>query len=326
MMLIRGIILKFAGLTNQSMASKTQGIGKYYFYITLSMLFWGMSFIWTRLALAEFDPISVIFFRLVLSSIILYSYIKLSRSVEKIDKADRKWFLLLALAEPFFYFIGENFGLQYVSPAVTSAIIATIPLFTPLFAFLFLRERVDSFTIIGVLLSFFGIIYMLVNPDLSLNASPKGIALIFLAVFSAVGYTFFIRKLANKYKAVTILTIQNIIGSIYFLPVFLLLDLKPLLSLQPTTAAILAIVQLAIFASSLAFVLFIMVVAKLGMVKANIFTNLIPVFTAVFAYFIIGEMITWQKVIGILMVIAGIMISQLPAIVKRKVRVKQDIN
>ncbi|HLN52951.1 MAG TPA: DMT family transporter, partial [Lentimicrobium sp.] len=153
-----------------------------------------------------------------------------------------------------------------------------------------------------------------VNKDLSLNASPKGIALIFLAVFSAVAYTFFIRKLANKYKAITILTIQNVIGTIYFLPVFITLDLSHVIASHPSSSGILAIVQLAIFASSLAFLLFIIVVAKLGMVKANIFTNLIPVFTAVFAYFIIGELINLQKVIGILLVITGIIISQLPAL------------
>lgn len=304
------------------MSSNSQGLGKYYVFIVLSMFFWGMSFIWTRLALSEFDPITVIFFRLILSSAMLAGYIAITRSSEKIAKEDRKWFLLLALAEPFFYFLGENFGLKYVSPAVTSAIIATIPLVASLVAFILLKERVDKFTVVGILLSFFGIIYMLVNKDLSLNASPKGIALIFLAVFSAVGYTFFIRKLANKYKAITILTVQNIIGAVYFLPIFLVFDLKLLLTMHPSTEAILAIVQLAIFASSLAFLLFIIVVAKLGMVKANIFTNLIPVFTAIFAYFIIGEMITWQKVFGIILVIGGIVISQLPALVRLRLKAK----
>lgn len=287
---------------------------KYYVYIVLSMLFWGMSFIWSKIALNEFEPITLIFFRLVLSAIVLTLIVRLSRNTEKIAKADRKWFLLLALAEPFFYFLGENFGLQYVSPAVTSAIIATIPLVTPLVAFLFLRERIDKYTITGIFISFAGIIYMLVNRDLSLNASPKGIALLFLAVFSAVAYTFFIRKLANKYKAITILLWQNIIGAIYFLPFFMAFDFAQVLTIRPSTSSVMAIVQLSIFASGLAFWLFIIVVAKLGMVKANIFTNLIPVFTAVFAYFIIGELITLQKVTGIILVITGIVVSQIPAV------------
>lgn len=304
------------------MSTSNPSVLKYYVFIILSMLFWGLSFIWTSLALKSFEPITIIFFRLVLSALFLLLIIKVAGKYEKIDKPDRKWFLLLALAEPFFYFLGENFGLKYVSPAVTSAIIATIPLMTPLVAFILLKERIDKTTIVGIVISFSGIIYMLVNKDLSLNASLKGILLIFLAVFSAVTYTFFIRKLAHKYKAITILTWQNIIGSFYFLPLFAIFDFKDLLPGSFTGESVIAIVQLSIFASSLAFWLFIIVVAKLGMVKANVFTNLIPVFTAIFAYFIVGEIITLQKVIGIMLVIAGIMISQMPYLWKRLFKVE----
>lgn len=282
-----------------------------------------MSFIWSTIALQVYEPITIIFFRLVLSSIILFSYIRIAGSFEPIHREDRKWFFLLALAEPFFYFLGENFGLVYVSPAVTSAIIATIPLFSAIVAFIFLNEKIEKLTVAGIFISFAGIIFMLVNRDLSLNASIKGILLLFLAVFSAVGYSFFIRKLANKYKAITILTWQNIIGSIYFLPLFLVFDLGKFMNTIPTSESILAIIQLAVFASSLAFLLFIIVVAKIGMVKANIFTNLIPVFTGVFAYFIIGEVITFQKISGILMVIGGIVISQMPAFIQVYHRNKQ---
>ncbi len=298
------------------MQTTSKSLARYYIFITISMLFWGMSFIWSTIALEYFKPIALIFFRLVLSSVILYSYIRISGSAEKIHKEDGKWFFLLALAEPFFYFLGENFGLLYVSPAITSAIIATIPLFSAIVAFILLREKIEKLTIAGIFISFSGIIFMLVNRDLSLNASLKGVLLLFLAVFSAVAYSFFIRKLANKYKAVTILTWQNIIGSLYFLPLFLIFDLKDVLSSTPSTGSVLAIVQLSIFASGVAFLLFIVVVAKIGMVKANIFTNLIPVFTGVFSYFIIGEIINLQKVVGILMVVGGIVISQMPAFVQ----------
>lgn len=308
------------------MQSTKEPLIKYYIFITISMLFWGLSFIWSKIALEQYAPITVIFFRLVISSAFLFSYLKISRGLEKIAKEDRKWFLFLALAEPFFYFLGENFGLLYVSSSVTSAIIATIPLVTPLIAFLFLKEKVDKFTIAGIFISFFGIIYMLVNRDFSMNASPKGVALLFLAVFSAVGYAFFIKKLANKYKAITILFWQNVIGAVYFLPLFMIFDLKDVLSIVPSLKAVLAIVQLALFASSLAFLLFIIVVAKLGMVRANIFTNLIPVFTAFFAYFILGELINLQKVIGIFLVITGIVIAQIPGIAQMYIRNRQKMN
>jgi drug/metabolite transporter (DMT)-like permease len=53
-----------------------------------------------------------------------------------------------------------------------------------------------------------------------------------------------------------------------------------------------------------------MAVAKLGMVKANIFTNLIPVFTAIFSYFVLFEVLNIQKISGIIFVVMGIVVSQ----------------
>ncbi|HAH58839.1 MAG TPA: hypothetical protein DCL86_11880, partial [Bacteroidales bacterium] len=81
----------------------------------------------------------------------------------------------------------------------------------------------------------------------------------------------------NKYSALTIISTQSLIGAIYFLPLFLVMDFSTFITITPPLSVILAIIQLSVFGSCMAFLLFIMVIAKLGMVKANLFTNLIPV-------------------------------------------------
>jgi len=286
------------------------GLLKYYIFAILSMLFWGLTFVWFKIAVAYYEPITIIFVRLILSSVLLFSFIRISNKNESILKVDYKWIALLALSQPFFYFLGESFGLKYVSSTISSAIIATIPLFSPLAAMWFTREKTNLFTWLGILVSFAGIILMLVNPDLSLNAAPKGIFLLFFAVFSAVMYSVIVKKLTHKYSALTIISRQNLVGSVYFLPLFLVFDLKGFLLVKPDTDLILALVQLAVFGSCLAYLFFIMAVAKLGMVKANIFTNLIPVFTAVAAYFVLSEVFTFQKISGIALVVMGIVVSQ----------------
>jgi drug/metabolite transporter (DMT)-like permease len=90
---------------------------------------------------------------------------------------------------------------------------------------------------------------------------------------------------------------------------------------------ILAIIQLSVFGSCMAFLLFIMVIAKLGMVKANLFTNLIPVFTAILSYFVLAEIFTVQKMIAILLVIGGIVVAQTREIMEllRRKRNKQPL-
>lgn len=276
----------------------------------MAMLFWGLTFVWSKIALGYYEPITIIFIRLFLSSGLLWVIIQLWGKHQRIAHSDRKWFLILALTEPFFYFIGENFGLKYVSSTIASVIIATIPLFSPFAAQFFTREKTGIFLWLGIIVSFSGILLMLVNPDLSMNVEPKGIAFLFLAVFSAIFYSLFVKKLTEKYSALNIIARQNLLGAIYFLPLFLIFDLKTFLTVRPTPELISAILQLAVFGSCLAFIFFTMAIAKLGMVKANIFSNLIPVFTAFFSYFVLFEVFNIQKISGILLVVLGIVVSQ----------------
>lgn len=293
----------------------------YYLFAVLAMLFWGLTFVWSKIALDFYEPVTLIFLRLVISAALLGLVIKIFGSFQKIERADRKWFMLLALAEPFFYFLGENYGLKYVSSTISSVIIATIPLFSPFVAFLFTRERTGIFSWLGILVSFLGIIIMIVNPDLSLNAELKGIAFLFLAVGSALLYSAYVRKLTGKYNALNIIVRQNLLGALYFMPLFFIFEFQSFITIQPTRELVLAVLQLAVFGSCIAFIFFTMAIAKLGMVKANIFTNLIPVFTAVFSYFVLYEVFNIQKITGIVLVLLGIVVSQIREIrqlVRRK--------
>lgn len=280
------------------------------------MFFWGMTFVWTKIALEFYEPVTIIFIRLVLSSVLLFGYIRLSKQSRPIEKSDWKWFFLLALTQPFFYFIGESYGLKYVSSTIASTIIATLPIFSSLGAILFTKEKAGAFTWTGIFISFAGIVIMLVNRNLSLNAEPQGIALLFMAVFSAVLYSMVIKRLSGKYTAITILSWQNLIGALYFLPVFLIFDFSKFITVVPDYRVIRALLQLAFFGSCLAYLFFIMAIARLGMVKANIFGNLIPVFTAITAYFVIHEVFTVQKITGIFLVVFGIFVTQVRELIR----------
>ena len=79
------------------------------------------------------------------------------------QEGDRKYFFLLALFEPFLYFLGESFGLTYVSSTVGSVIISTIPVFAVIFAWVFYRERLKLINYVGVIVSFLGVLIFITN-------------------------------------------------------------------------------------------------------------------------------------------------------------------
>jgi drug/metabolite transporter (DMT)-like permease len=283
---------------------------KVYLFAVLSMLFWGLSFVWFKIVVKWYDPITIIFLRLIISGSLMIVFMMLTRSWQTIKRKHLKYFLLLSFSQPFCYFLGESFGLTMVSSTIASVIIATIPLFSPFAAYFMVKEKVTSHIVAGIVVSFAGILLMLFNPDFSLSASPKGVLLLFVAVFAAVAYSVIIRKISHEYNPVTIITHQNLIGAVYFLPLFLIFDFKHFITIKPTWELISAMLQLAVFASTLAYVFYIIAIKGMGMIKANVFTNLIPVFTGIFSFFILGETFTVFKIAGMLLVMLGVLVSQ----------------
>lgn len=287
-----------------------KNLSRQYTAITLSMIFWSLSFVWFKIANKFYSPITIVFVRLCIAIVLLSLFLWLSHGFQRIKKEDRKYFFFLAVFEPFLYFLGESFGLTLVSSTVGSVIISTIPLFAILLAWLFLKERLSFINYAGAIVSFIGLLIFLTDSNGTISINTKGLALMFLAVFSAVGYNMILHRLAPKYNPVLIVFIQSAVGAVLFLPLFLIFDLKNFMSVGIVPEGFIAIVLLSLFASSAAFVLFAYSVKYLGISLSNVFCNLIPVFTAIFAFFIIREIPTLQNIIGMAVAVTGLFLSQ----------------
>ena len=284
---------------------------KIYVAVVLSMIFWSFSFIWFKVANKTFHPITIVFIRLLFSTILMTTFLVVTKNYMKIKKSDRKLFLMLALFEPFFYFLGESFGLTYVSATVCSVLIATIPVFATIGAWLIFKEKLKVINYAGIILSFMGVLVFILNTDGSLSFNIKGLLLLTLAVLSAVGYNLTLSHLIETYTPVYIVNVQNLIGATLFLPLFLIFDFKHFISTPFTFNMFKPIIELSIFASCGAFILFAYSVKNMGITKANVFSNCIPVFTAFFSFILMGDKLTVQNIAGMAIVIAGLFMSQM---------------
>jgi len=279
--------------------------------VILSMIFWSFSFIWFKVANETFRPLTIVFIRLVIAVIILNVFISLTGNHIRIRKEDRKLFFLLALFEPFLYFLGESFGLTYVSATTGSVIISTIPVIAALGAWLLYREKLKIINYLGIIISFIGILVFILNKEGGLSFDIRGIILLLFAVFSAVGYNLTLSRLVGSYDPLYIVNIQNMIGAVLFLPVFLIFELRHLGNTAITIKSLIPVFELALFASCGAFILFAYSVKHMGISKANVFTNCIPIFTAFFSFIVLGDKMTIQNIAGMIIVIAGLFMSQI---------------
>jgi drug/metabolite transporter (DMT)-like permease len=277
----------------------------------VAMVFWGMSFVWSTQVYENLNPTATIFLRLVVATIFFTAILFTFRLNEKVNKKHLKLFALAAMFEPFLYFIFEGYGLKNSSPVIGAGIIAMIPLVTPIAARIFLKERLTTMNIVGFIISFVGVIVLLLNKDLEFTASPKGILFLCGAVLVAVGYSIALIRLTKLYKPLTITWMQNIIGMIYFIPLTIIMERFEPSNFANVGGYIVPLVCLGVFCSSLAYALWAFTFSKLGASRANVYSNLIPVFTAIFSYFIIHEALTPNKIIGILVVVVGLILSQI---------------
>ena len=292
-----------------------------YTAVILAILFWSLSFVWYKTALLYFTPTGIITFRLTLASIALLTVGLLLRQVQRLQAKDLKLFLTMAFFEPFIYSLCEANGLTMVSSTLAAVIVATIPLFTPIGALLFFKERISVQNAIGILLSVVGVVLVAYQSGSQAKGSLLGILLMFGAVIAAIGYVISLKKLTQRYNSFSIVTYQSIIAALLMLPVFLATDrLAPAMF---SSEALIPILKLTTFASIIAFLLYAYSLKHFSIAKINVFLNLIPVFTAIAAYFLQGDRFSAINLVGIAVTLAGLYVSQVTLNARKASTVKR---
>ncbi|MBO4488399.1 MAG: DMT family transporter [Bacteroidales bacterium] len=283
-----------------------------YIAISFSMLFWGASFVWTKSLLnANFPVFTIVFFRLLIASIVFVTFFKIQGKLQKIEKEDRKWFLLLAMFEPFLYFVGEDFGLKYSSASFAAVIIALIPIVVAVTMHYVDGEQLRLNLLLGAIVSIVGICIMTFSGGGQMDFTLKGLLLLCLALLSAGGYSVLLSRLLGKnYSPVTITTYQNFIAIFFYLPFVLAFDLHHWPEIQWTAQSIFALCCLAILCSAGAYMLYSYAAKHIGITKLTVFTNAIPIVTILFAAALGQESLTIQKFVGIVVVVLGVIWSQ----------------
>ncbi len=284
----------------------------------LAMIFWGVSYVWTKIVFDFYQPVTIMFIRLSISGILMFMVIRFRRQFHRIERSDYMNFLILSFFSPFCYFLAETYGLMHVSPTVASVVIATIPLFAPVLGYLAFREKLSIVNMAGFLISFAGIWIMILDQEFRFAASPKGIILLFLAVAAALVNIVYLKKLTLKYSPLTIIFIQNTLGALMFFPLFMLFEFQDFLYIRPSLEAIGSLLALAVLGSSLAFIFYTEAVRKIGIARTSIFGNLVPVFAALSSLLVLKEIIDPGKIFGMSLVIGGLFLTQLTRLFKKK--------
>lgn len=293
-------------MTNSSKSSAV------YLAAVTAITLWGFSFVWTNILLNHQVPVfTFLFIRLAIAGILLLLFSKAIGKLQPVTRTDLLWMSLMAFFEPFIYFIGESYGMKAThSPTISAVIIASIPIFCLFVEKIIYRIPFTLYKVLGIILTLPGILLMVFEDGPVSAEHAYGIALLFMAVAGATGYATVVRKLSDKYNTYTIATYQFLVGALLFLPFFLIWGADGITPLFFTWTIQLPLLSLAVLCSCVAFCLYILVIRNIGITRANMFSTLIPVVSAAGAALLGQETVTFSKIAGMCIVIAGVVLAQ----------------
>lgn len=278
--------------------------------LILAMLLWGGSFIALKIAFRAYDPMVVMFARMLTASICFAFFFGRFRSIT-IRKGDLKLFLAMAFFEPCLYFSFEAQAISNTSASQAGMITAMLPLMVALAAWVFLKEDIPLRTVLAFVLAVIGVCLLSISGTSTADAPnpPLGNFFEFLAMASATGYVIILKRLTQRYPALLLTGIQALVGTVYF---FLLLFLPgTVLPRHVDMEAIVSIVYLGAVVTLGAYFLYNYSISKMPVSRANAFVNLIPVFTLFLGWLILGETFTPMQFLASGIILFGVFLSQI---------------
>ncbi|MBV9711633.1 MAG: EamA family transporter [Ktedonobacteraceae bacterium] len=271
--------------------------------LVITLLPWASAFAGIRAGLEGYSPGALVLFRFLVASVGLILYALLTH-MRLPTLRDLPMMFLLGFLGITTYQVCLTFGEQSVSAGTASFLVATVPCFTALLAFFFLRERLSLLGCLGIIISFAGVTIISFSGKGGFSFTP-GTLLIVLASFSESIAFIMQKRFLHKYTGLELATYMMWTGTIFML-VFLpeLFRALPSATLTPT----LSIVYLGLFPAAISYVAWSYTLARVPASVATSFLNLSPVLALLISWFWLHEVPVVLEIVGGVVVIVGVLI------------------
>jgi len=282
--------------------------------MVLTAVFWSGAFITGKIAVGEFPPFALVFFRFFLALPFIFTLLYIKERQTWLPQR-RQWLPLAALGiiGTFCYHALFFASLRYTTAINSSLIGATNPMITTLLAVLFFSEKLTLRRWGGIALSFAGIFLVVTNADWGLISALQfntGDILMFIAVCCFAVYSLLSRHYMKEYALSPLMVTAYTFLFCVLVSIPFVLWENPASYLPTTTLkGWLSIFYMSIFASVLGYLFQMIAIQRIGAPKAAIFVNLVPIFTIVQSVLILGESFTLFKLVSALIIIVGVYLA-----------------
>jgi drug/metabolite transporter (DMT)-like permease len=292
-------------------AAKTRFSAVDLMLVTMSLI-WGINFSAVKGALADFSPLSFNAIRFGTSSLLLLSLLWIRERSVGISRKHVGRFFVLALIGNTVYQLFFIMGIARTTATDSALILATTPIFIVLFGAVLRVEKITSRVVQGVILSFTGVVMIILGSGKPLTITNESLIGDLLIVANPICwsiYTVLSKPMLKEYSPLKLTAVTMAIGTVPLLLVSI-----PSLSTENWAAisinAWLGLAFSAVLAIAIGYTLWYTGVSRIGSARTALYDNLVTVFAVASAWILLSESMTVIQIIGAVLVFVSLYVAR----------------
>lgn len=270
------------------------------FLIVLVALFWGSTYFLTKMAVAELEPFNLTALRFGTAFIITALFF--FKRIREADRTVIKYSIILGVLAVIAV-LSMTFGVQYTTASNAGFLISLSVVMIPLISVVVLKKRIKAKLLLSVILATIGIVCLTLNEQLTIN---KGDILCILCATSFAVQVLIMERIPKSADSVSIGALQlGITAVVNFILSFFLENFTVPSDLKVWGV----IVILGVFCTAFCYIIQIYALKNTSAIQAGIILSLEPVFSAIFAYIFLGELLSKQGYIGAILLFISVILA-----------------
>lgn len=270
------------------------------FLIVLVALFWGSTYFLTKMAVEELEPFNLTALRFGTAFIITALFF--FKRIRNADRTVIKYSIILGVLAVIAV-LSMTFGVQYTTASNAGFLISLSVVIIPLISVVVLKKKIKAKLLLSVILATIGIVCLTLNEQLTIN---KGDILCILCAASFAVQVLIMERIPKSADSVAIGALQlGITAVVNFILSFFLENFTVPRDLKVWGV----IVILGVFCTAFCYIIQIYALKNTSAIQAGIILSLEPVFSAIFAYIFLGELLSKQGYIGAILLFISVILA-----------------
>jgi len=274
---------------------------------------WGGAFTLNKYALEIYSPEILVSARLLIGSVILILCVLLITKKLQIRLSDWRYYLFMSLVGIVAPFLLISYGQIGIDSSIAGILMSTMPISTLLLSHIFLKDEfLTKQKLFGFLIAFTGVIILIMPGKTSLqNSLIDGLQSELMVISGAVLYSF-AAIFGKRFKITDPLNASTgtILYSAIIMMIYMLFQSESLPEKMGDINHIIAVLILGIFCTAIATIIYFQILQTSGATFISIMNYLIPVWAIIFGVIFFAEQVTSNYIIGLIVIILGIQLSQ----------------